>query len=171
VTSRALVQASIELGTQAEVEEVQRVFNELNLEAQVKSFSGVYGIEVSIPWAVILTVPLVPFFNSFMSKAGEDGYLLFKKLIGRLYRSGKRSEIRADLSLNDPEADITIVLRPDLPDAAYAKLIDIDPEHVHLSVSRVLWWNPKVNDWTTPWPLTKDNPPGPYSTLRRSDLP
>src|SRR5215211_2374807 len=56
-------------------------------------------------WAV-LTIPLIPFFNSFMSKAGEDAYLAIKRWTRR--RLEMRQKDR--LILEDSDTHIRLEL-------------------------------------------------------------
>jgi hypothetical protein len=117
-----------------------------------------------------MTVSLSPFINGSIGKAGEDGYMLFKKLIERLFRSGKRSHVSTALELKDPEAHITIILQPNLPDEAYQKIMALDLENTQAGEVRLLWWNPEDHDSTPPWPRTKSHLPPPERTIRRSEL-
>ena len=64
---------------------------------------------------VVLTVPLLPFLNSFMSKAGEDAYRALKQFV----RHRLKTEERDRLILEDADTHICVVVTAELPDEAF----------------------------------------------------
>jgi hypothetical protein len=108
---------------------------------------GDHGIVDTYAW-VVLTVPLLPFLHSFMSKAGEDAYLALKEFIRRRLK-GEREGVL----LEDADTHICVQLTAELPDEAFQQLLRIDPAEVgrsdNPSQSR-LRWDPLEGDWVPP---------------------
>jgi hypothetical protein len=95
---------------------------------------------------VVIAAPLVPFFNSLMTKAGEDAYQIIKVFVGGLLAARKLEGEENHVILRDPDQRVDIVIEPDLPDEAFQQLLSIDPAKLDRNI-RVLEWDRSAKKW------------------------
>lgn len=98
---------------------------------------------------VALAVPLVPFFKSFMSKAGEDAYLGLRNFVR------DRLKARGDdrLILEDTETHLQVELTTELPDQAFQQLLQVEPAELARPDGQIqarLRWDASTGHWAPP---------------------
>jgi hypothetical protein len=125
------------------------------------------------PWTIVVSVPLIPFLNSFMSKAGEDAYSQVKSLLSRVSSVKQPRQIRGSgtlapsrrrrlLLLEDPTLSIALELPQDLSDEALRQLLTLDVmrklallegshEASRFARRRVLAWDIDKGEWVMKW--------------------
>jgi hypothetical protein len=97
----------------------------------------------------VLAIPLVPFFNSFMSKAGEDAYLALKNFVQTRLERAKKDR----LILKDPETLIRVEVTAELPDEAFRQLLQINPAELaspDTTIQAPLRWDSSAGGWVPP---------------------
>jgi len=109
----------------------------------------VVGRDMWIATVAAMAIPLVPFFNSFMSKAGEDAYLALKNFI----RDRLKTDNQDRLILEDSETQIRIEVTAELPDEAFRQLLQIDPDELARppkAVQAPMRWDDSLDGWVPP---------------------
>jgi len=113
--------------TPEQVQAVTEVLDELNLPGEVEEGFTPEGAggpgELPMFIQLVCGFGLVHFFQGFLSKAGSDAYDGLARLVG-----GLKSRLREppSITINDPEADVTIYLSDDLTPEEIRLLEDIN---------------------------------------------
>jgi hypothetical protein len=151
----------VEVEEDAPEEEVRRVevaFREAGLDASVHGPDLDVDADASTTslWIVAVTVPLIPFFKSFMEKAGElageDAYRAVRKLFHRILDARSEPSRDAQLTLEDPDTSVSVTITLELPDAAFKELLNLDPEEYEdEDEAVVLEWDDELGEWTAVW--------------------
>jgi hypothetical protein len=127
----------VEVEEDAPEEEVRRVemaFREAELEANVHGPDLDVDVDANRTslWIIAITVPFIPFFKSFMDKAGElageDAYKAIKQLAHRVLEARAEPLRDAELTLEDPDTSVSVSITIELPDEAFRGLLILDPE-------------------------------------------
>jgi len=80
-------------------------------------------------------------------EAGRDGWKGLKRLITGLYEARRASRApQGGVTLRDSGSKVEIQLPPDLPDAAYRRLWEI--ENPAAPLSGILRWDNALQEWT-----------------------
>jgi hypothetical protein len=148
---------TIEVVLESEVTDVERAavaeaFESAGIQADVQ---GAYVRRSTdlLPWIIEIIVTGVG--ARFMwaaaagagDEAGRDAWKRLKKLITDLYEARQASRApQGGVSLRDSGSEVEIQLPPDLPDAAYRRLCEI--ENLTAPLSGILRWDNDLQDWT-----------------------
>ena len=152
-----LIDMTVEVILESEVTDVERaavaqVFESAGIPADVE---GAYIRRSAdlLPWIIEITVAATA--TRFMwaavggagDEAGRDAWKGLKMLITGLYEARRASRApQGGVSLRDSTSEIEIQLPPDLPDAAYRRLCEI--ENLTAPLSGILRWDNDQQDWT-----------------------
>lgn len=152
-----LIGMTVEVILESEVPDVERaavaeVFESAGIEADVRGAYVRRSADI-LPWIIEITVAAtaVRFVWAAIAgagdEAGRDGWKGLKKLIAGLYEARRASRApQGGVSLRDSGSKVEIQLPPDLPDAAYRRLCEI--ENPTAPLSGILKWDNDLQDWT-----------------------
>jgi hypothetical protein len=147
----------VEVEEDAPEEDVRRVemaFREAGLDANVHGPDLDTDVQASRSslWVVAVAVPLIPFFKSFMEKAGEDAYTAVRQLVHRVLEARTEHLRDAELTLEDLDTSVSVSITLELPDAAFQQLVKLDPEEYEDEDEAViLEWDGEVGEWSAIW--------------------
>ena len=122
--ARALIPVTVEReATPAEVEAVQRVFDQVGRRAAV---SANYGRHSAFhpDWVVLIEVELSVFVAGFVGKAGADAWDALRAFVERLYEERRRTGHQKGSIMFD-EGRRRVFLTDALPPEAYRALAEI----------------------------------------------
>jgi len=145
---------TVEVILESEVADVEReavteVFESAGIQAEVR---GAYVRRSAdlLPWIIEITVAgrfVWAAIGGAGDEAGRDGWKALKRLITRLYEARRASRApQGGVSLRDSSSSLVIQLPPDLPDAAYRRLCEI--ENPTAPLSGILRWDNDLQEWT-----------------------
>jgi hypothetical protein len=155
--ARTLIGMTLEVILESEVPEVERaavaeVFESAGIQADVK---GAYIRRSAdlLPWIIEITAAATVARFTWAAvagagdEAGRDAWKALKRLITSLYEARRTSRApQGGVNFRDSEAKVEIQLPPDLPDAAYRRLWEI--ENPVAPLSGILRWDNDLQDWT-----------------------
>jgi hypothetical protein len=100
------------------------------------------GVE-ELLFVVIVVPSLRGFFTGFAEEAGKDAYKALKRLVSRVSGKGRR---RSDgvVVLQDQQTNARADLTPQLDDAAYSALFELDFGSLQ---EGTLVWDPAAGQW------------------------
>jgi hypothetical protein len=140
----AEITVEVDVGaTPDELSSIEQAFRRAGFEARPEPV--VAGRGVDVPWVVYVTLVgyyLKPFFDSFLSAAGDDAYAGVKQWVKdiRAARSGQGS-----ISVRPPDGR-GIVFEADIPEEALDALRNIDWSKTR---SGDLHWSPRRREWVS----------------------
>lgn len=102
----------------------------------------VTGVE-EILFVVIVVPALRGFFTGFAEEAGKDAYKALKQLVSRVARKGRRKKDGV-VVLQDQQARVRADLTPELDDAAYSALFELDFDALQ---EGTLAWDRAAGQW------------------------
>ncbi|MFC4052204.1 hypothetical protein ACFOY4_21180 [Actinomadura syzygii] len=121
---------------------------------------GEYGIDAQAedegneggPVYILLTISVaaMPFFNAFMTKAGEDAWATFKKMFFLAAGDGAGRQSQPGIMLEDNQTQIKIKITGDIPESAFLNLVYIleGSGGVHRGI-HTLEWSQRWQRWIT----------------------
>ena len=123
---RDLVSVLIEAeASQAEVDLVQRVFDEAGAPAIVRAGYGRNSAD-QLPWIILVTAPLAALVTGFLGKAGADGWDALRDLVVRIYQE-RRALGGRDGAIQVDEGERQIILTENITDAGYRAITSLPP--------------------------------------------
>jgi hypothetical protein len=141
-----LTRVSIGLETAPqEIEEVERVFSAANVHVIVDP--EIARFSVDSPWVMYLTAPLAAFAARFSGRDdGGDtpawkGVKRFLDEVSTAYRNREGSMV-----FTDEESEVMVALTAELPEAAYAELMQLDLAQIE---GKRISWDDEVGAWHT----------------------
>ncbi len=143
-----------------ESKQISEAFGEAGI--QEASVESARMVRTSTMGWIVITLPLVPFMNAVVTKAGEDSYAAVKRLLQRIRQA--RPENRS-IEMYDTSTGFQIGLHASLPEQAWRTLVTLDLPALRVGqrslfggyASPELVWNSLTGRWVI-YPNTEQIP-------------
>jgi hypothetical protein len=124
-----------------EVRAVERLFDEAGVPAIVSA--GLERRSVgTLPWAMIVTIPLTAFLTALAGAAGADAWRGLKSFVAGVFEA-RRAPDRPDGAISWEDERRTVILTDRIPDEGFHQLTSGE-----LPASGYFVWDEERGEWT-----------------------